>query len=415
MQLLAPAHGVRSLGVLVVFTCFTSASTAVFAQAPCSAPPPAPPNATASVTAPGNSTRPATITVTWAGVPTTDANGASTYIVEAGNAPGATNIAVVDTRSTRASTAQAANNGTYYVRVRAANVCGRSAPSPESVVTVAGTIPAGEPAALIVWAFINQTIEGYVYAAGEVRGSWGARPTGEIKIESTFLGADGQTLGTESTFTFGRTRRVASSRIIDDTTLAADESGCFLLFTEIPHVKVAQAFGSTSWSLSQLEPLRGNVAVQGLVQDADSSGNLVLRGQLRNAGAVPTYFNSVIVDLRDNENRVGWCDYEFVLGSTVQLPSGKVTDTALAPGQVGSFVNYSPAPRAEVGGVNTWVTWEEADANATTQASRLISWQGLVRDAKDVPALDARGRARMRNLAIQGLRAIGDARTPLAP
>jgi len=203
MQLFAPAPGVRHLGVLVAFTSVTFASTTAFAQGPCTAPPPAPPSASASVTAPGNSARPATVTLTWAGGPTTGANDASTYIVEVGNARGATNIAEIDTRSTRVSTVQTATNGTYYVRVRAANACGRSAPSPEPVVTVAGTIPAGEPAALIVWAFINQTIEGYVYAAGEVRGSWGARPTGEIKIESTFLGADGQTLGTESTYTLG--------------------------------------------------------------------------------------------------------------------------------------------------------------------------------------------------------------------
>ncbi len=415
MQLFVLAPGVRHRVVLVAFTSFTLASTTVFAQAPCTAPPPAPASAAASVTAPGNSANPAAVTVTWAGGPTTGANDASTYIVEVGNARGATNIAEIDTRSTRGSTVQTATNGTYYVRVRAANACGRSAPSPEPVVTVAGTIPAGEPAALIVWAFFSHTIEGFLYAAGEVRGSWGARPTGEIKIESTFLGADGQTLGTESTYAFGRARRQVSSRIIDDTTLASGESGCFVLFTEIPVANVAQAFGKTSWSLSQLEPLRGSVAVQGVVQDADASGNLVVRGQLRNAGPVPTYFNSVVIDFRDSENRVGWCDFELVQGSTVQLPTGKVTDTALAPGQVGSFVNYSPAPRAEVGGVNMWTAWEEADAAPTTQTTRLLSWQKLVHDVRAVPALDARGRARMRNLAIQRLQAIGDGGIPLAP
>ncbi len=415
MQLFAPAPGVRYLGVLVAVTSVTFASTTVFAQGPCTAPPPAPSSAAASVTAPGTSARPATVTVTWAGGPTTGANDASTYIVEVGNARGATNIAEVDTRSTRVSTVQAATNGTYYVRVRAANACGRSAPSPEPVVTVGGTIPAGEPAALIISAFFSHTIEGFVYAVGEVRGSWGARPTGEIKIESTFLGADGQTLGTESTYAFGRTRRVVSSRIIDDTTLASGESGCFVVFTEIPSANVAQAFGTTSWSLSPLEPLLGNVAVQGVVQDADSSGKLVLRGQVRNAGPVATHFNSVVVDLRDSENKVGWCDFEFVQGSTVQLPTGMVTDTALAPGQVGSFVNYSPAARAEVGGVNMWTTWEETDAAPATQPTRFLSWQKLVQDVRAVPALDARGRARMRNLAIQRLRAVVDRGIPLAP
>jgi len=355
--------------------------------------------------------------VTWSDVATTGTSAASTYIVEVGNARGLTNIAEIDTRSTHVSTVQSATNGTYYLRVRAANACGRSpsTPSPDAVVTVAGTIPAGEPAALITAAFFDQTIEGYLFAAGEVRGSWGARPTGEVRIESTFLGPDGQTVGTESTYAFGRARRVVSSRIIDDTSLAAGEAGCFVLFTEIPYLQVSQAFGNTTWSFSQLEPLRGNVVVQGLVQDADSSGNLVLRGQLQNAGSVPTYFNSLVIDLRDRENKVGWCDFEFVQGSTVQLPTGTVTDTALAPGQLGSFINYSPAPRAMVGGVNIWARWEEADASPTTQTTSLTSWQRLVPDVKDVPALDARGRARMRNLAIQRLLAIGDRGIRSAP
>ena len=83
------------------------------------------------------------------------------------------------------------------------------------------------------------------------------------------------------------------------------------------------------------------------------------------------------------------CDFEFVQGSVVQVPSG-VTDTALAPGQMGSFVNYTPAPRAEVANVNTWTTWEEADPVQPASTTRLLSWHRLVADVKSVPALDAK-------------------------
>ena len=392
---------VLTLGVLIGCLCVPLASTKAFAQGTtCTGAPPAPASAAASVTGQGVSSMPSDITVTWQGVPTTGPTAASTYIIEAGNASGAANIAVFDTRSTRTSSTESAANGRYYVRVRAANACGRSAPSPEAVVTVSGTIPAGEPAVGIPAWYFGEGADGEVIGIGEVRGTWGARPTGEIKIEGTFVGPDKAPVGTDSAYVFGRARRFVSSRVVDDTTLAAGERGCFLIFTDIPFVRVSGAFAKVSWSFAQLEALRGNVVTENLVQDADASGQLVLRGQLRNAGPVQTYFNAIHIDLRTRDDEIGLCDFEFVQGSTVQLPSG-MTDTALAPGQMGSFINFSLAPRAEVATVNTWTTWEEADPAST---ARLLSWHRLIADVKAIPALDAKGRARMRNAAIERLR-----------
>jgi hypothetical protein len=396
---------VRTIGVVVGCLCFLLGNTLAFGQGTtCTGAPPAPASATASVTGQGSSSIPSEITVTWQGVPTTGPTAASTYIVEAGNAAGAANIAVFDTRSTRTSSEESATNGRYYVRVRAVNACGRSAPSAESVVNVSGTIPAGEPSVGIPAWYIGE-VEGEVVGIGEVRGTWGARPTGEIKIEGTFLGADKAPVGTESAYVFGRARRLVSSRVIDDTTLAAGERGCFLLFTDIPFARVSEAFAKVSWSFGQLEALRGNVVTETLVQDADSSGQLILRGQLRNAGSIQTYFNAIHIDLRTSDDEIGFCDFEFVQGSALQVPGG-VTDTALAPGQIGSFVNYTPAPRAEVANVNTWTTWEEADPVQPASTTRLLSWHRLVADVKAIPALDAEGRARMRYAAIQRLRAM---------
>ena len=382
----------------------------------CTSAPPAPPSATASVTGQGSSTIPSEITVSWQGVPTTGPTAASTYIVEAGTTSGAANTAVLDTRSTRTSSKESATNGRYYVRVRAANACGRSAASPEAVVNVSGTIPAGEPAVGIPAWYFDQS-EGEVFGVGEVRGTWGARPTAEIKIEGTFLGPDKAPVGTGSAYVFGRARRFVSSRVIDDTTLAAGERGCFLIFAEIPLAQVSEAFAKVTWSFAPLEALRGNVVAENLVRDADASGQLVLRGQLRNAGSIPTYFNSIHIDLRDSEDEIGWCDFEFVQGSVVPLPGG-VTDTGLAPAQIGSFVNYSPAPRDLVANVNTWTMWEEADPVQPALTTRLLSWHRLVADVKSIPVLDAKGRARMRNAAIERLRAMisgGDARSAASP
>jgi predicted phage tail protein len=65
----------------------------------------------------------------------------TTYVLEAGSAPGASNLAFLSTASTSFSAAGVAP-GTYYVRVRAVNQAGVSAPSNEVVLTVGGG-PAG--------------------------------------------------------------------------------------------------------------------------------------------------------------------------------------------------------------------------------------------------------------------------------
>lgn len=75
-----------------------------------------------------------TVTLTW-----TEGVGAATYVLEAGSASGLANLAIFDTGSVTTSfTAAQVAPGTYYVRVRARNVVGFSAPANEVVVVVGG-------------------------------------------------------------------------------------------------------------------------------------------------------------------------------------------------------------------------------------------------------------------------------------
>jgi predicted phage tail protein len=64
---------------------------------------------------------------------------ATSYVIEAGSSSGATNLAAFDTGSSATTlTVTDVPAGTYYVRVRASNSAGPSAPSNEVVLTVGG-------------------------------------------------------------------------------------------------------------------------------------------------------------------------------------------------------------------------------------------------------------------------------------
>jgi hypothetical protein len=60
---------------------------------------------------------------------TASAGSPTSYVVEAGSSPGASNISVTDTGKTATSMEAIVPAGTYYVRVRARNACGLSDPS----------------------------------------------------------------------------------------------------------------------------------------------------------------------------------------------------------------------------------------------------------------------------------------------
>jgi hypothetical protein len=100
-----------------------------------------------SATAAGN-----TVTLTW-GAPLSG-DPATTYAIEAGSAPGLTNLASVITGSTGTSfSAIGVGNGTYYVRGRALNAGGTSAASNEAILVVGAagcTTAPNAPSGLVI-------------------------------------------------------------------------------------------------------------------------------------------------------------------------------------------------------------------------------------------------------------------------
>jgi hypothetical protein len=345
---------------------------------------------------------PALVNLVWAGVPTTGANAVTAYVVEAGTVSGLSNVASTDTGTTDVTFASPAANGTYFVRIRSKNACGLSAPSPEVVVTVTGGTAPGQPGARVIVANSTWTTDvfGNAYVTGEVRGAWGSRPAPFVEVDVEFRNSAGLLLGRDSNFVSGRSRRAVISRVLTDTTLAGGESGCFSIFTTVRASQVASVSLSTGWTTSELEPLRGVVAAENVRLEADAFRDLKVSGTLRNAGLVLTYFNQAVVDVRNSRNVVLDCDFTFVDGTAVRLPSGTISETGLLPAQSGPFVAFTSVTYADVARVVTWPQWEENDVASVTAPS--VSWQTLAQ--QEAAPRDARGRAGARRAAIARLR-----------
>ncbi len=122
-----------------------------------------------------------TVTLTW--TPATTGGPATSYVIDAGTAPGLTNITTLTVSgSTTSLVATGVPQGVYYLRVRARNVLGTSGPSPERAVIVGPCMAPNTPSALnanVVDQFVTlgwappaggTTVQGYTLAVGSAPG-----------------------------------------------------------------------------------------------------------------------------------------------------------------------------------------------------------------------------------------------------
>ena len=117
----------------------------------------------------------AAVTLTWQA-----AAAATQYVIEAGSGPGLSNLASFDTGSSATVLSAMAGPGTYYVRIRARNSCGTSAPSNETVVVIGCQTPSA-PGTLtvnlngttvsLVWGPAAGSVGGYVLEVGSTPGA----------------------------------------------------------------------------------------------------------------------------------------------------------------------------------------------------------------------------------------------------
>ena len=373
------------VGAMLVFI-----GASVQAQpAPCTAPPRPPDGVTATVipairgATPGAPpSTPAILTLMWTASPVGPAaadTAPTVYVIEAGTARGASNVAVVETEGTEVTYSTPMPNGTFYVRVKARNACGTSPSSPEAVTRVTGSAAGGKPNPVILLETVRTVRErlggtNFIRVMGQVRNGWRASEASFIEVTATFEGPDGKAVGTKATYVNGSSRRLKSSRIVTDTVLEPTATGCFFMFADFPATAQVPSVGLvvTFSAGYETEPLRGRVRVESaILQQADGFGDLTVSGQMKNSGDSLTYFNEIWTEAKDAEGKVLECDATYVKGSSVALEAGIATRTGLDPAEVGVFRNSTEAVLASVNGLRHWINWDERDRRRPAAATPL--------------------------------------------
>lgn len=337
-----------------------------FPQLAAAQPPGPPPNLVASATG-------SAVSLRWE----TPASGAppTTYFIEAGSASTLSDVARFATGGTVPSfSAAGVAEGTYYVRVRALNAFGMSAPSNEVTLAV-GRSRNANPQVRTSTVKLTEDMFGDAVVVGEVQ-NFGAGMATFVRVFATLLGSAGQGVGFDGTYAEGRVRRLNASRIITGSTLAEGETGCFIMFTNVPRRTVSSVTLRTEFDTFETEPLSGRVDLAGVLRpSATAFGQLRVDGQVVNLGPRFTYLNNVVITVRNASGQLVDCDSTWAQGSPVTLPIGVTTQTGLVPGQVGAFTAFSSAQLSSVTAITHWLRWAEDETPAAGQTSLGVSAQ----------------------------------------
>lgn len=227
-----------------------------------------------------------TVVLSWAA----SSGSPASYVLEAGSSSQATDVVVSDTGSTATTLTTIASPGTYYVRVRAQNACGQSAPSDEIIVVVSA---GGDTCATISpssQTFGNTAGFGSVTVTAPASCSWLAVSNASfITITSGASGAGSGTVNytvaanntgstrtgtiTIANQTFTITQQLCSFTVSPPTMLVADSGGNFTV--------AVTTSSACAWTAASNAPTFINVTSPSL---QSGSGSVTFNVSL-NAGA----------------------------------------------------------------------------------------------------------------------------------
>jgi hypothetical protein len=290
----------------------------------------------------------------------------STYVFEIGSFSGGTNLGTMELGS--AATTFATSGvapGTYFVRVKARNPCGLSAPSNDAVVNVGQpTGPIG-PARLEIVNLREYTIVGgsnggeRAFAAEVI--NTGGSTASKVTMNVDVYYPDGRRYYGTFSEVSGRTRRLVSSHELSHSTLAPGESTCISADLTEPSklgrytVRLNSETEPTAPALGQLQ-LKGSWYV-------NNTFGLVAGAEMTNVGPIRTVDQRAQFMAKDVAGLVVRCGTIPVFGQTrTTFPGFAGTVSQLLPGERGfsaTTASYDWENVKSITSITFWPRWRE--------------------------------------------------------
>ncbi len=246
----------------------------------------------------------------------------SSYILEAGSSPGGIDAGSFDLGTTTSYFASSVPAGTYYVRVKARNACGISAPSSETVVTV-GTTCSGAPGApgtpavsvngssvQLTWGLSSGQVSTYVLEVGSTPGET------NLGVFEVGTGTDYRVSGVPNGTYYVRLR----ARNPCGLSLASE--------TAIVTVDVEPTGGP------RLEIINAHTYT---IQSGQSAGELMLAGEVINRGGAASLVLVHAEVFAPNGSRLRGVVVELLGRSRLNTNTQQIQNWTLGPGETGCF------------------------------------------------------------------------------
>jgi hypothetical protein len=331
----------------------------------------------------------------WASAAGAPGRAPAAYVVEAGTASGAANVAIVETPAAATRYAAPVPNGTLHVRVRARNACGDSTASDEFVVPVSNSVSRDTPNPLVLLETVNAVRErlagtAFVRVMGVVRNGWLAAPASFVGVTATFDGPAGEAPESAFAFVNGGSGRLVSAGLTTDTVLAPGADGCFLAFARFPSFEVTGVRLDVSSEAFDVEPLRGALDLRDLTQEADPFGDLQVSGRVTNVGDVPARDPVAWLTVVDAGGRMLDCDATPVRDASLE----RLPDDVLMAGAAGTFVTGTETVFVADAQVRAWVDWREPDDDGPAVTPRYRELRETLADLLAVDEQESSPQAR---------------------
>ena len=299
-----------------------------------------------------------TVSFTW-----TPSPGATGYRLEAGSAPGLSDLALSTIPASPTYSVGSVPAGVYYVRLRALDASGASAPSNEVIVTVGGAMAscstAPDPPTQL-----RASVEGPQVALSWAPASTGCAATAFIVRAGSSQGAaDLAQIAVQSTG-FSTT---APDGLYFVSVVAVNAFGASAPSGEIVlPVAVPTAAGRVGFNTAT--PAIG----------ADAQGNAVIIGEVVNRSLAHAVFIEITAVVKDPGNRSIGTVSTFLRGQPRRLAaSGTIDDSALAPGEIGCFYLPTSLPVSSVGAATLQLDHESFASTAMRNKVTLVDVRRL--------------------------------------